>query len=106
MVHGTGQRLGVHGRKIGVLKILADLVILAKDTAQIATGKKDGPRPPLPGDGRLLAMMETDVGHQGLGADAAEPNLAGQPVDPALARATAATAQLFKKMAHGGLRGS
>jgi hypothetical protein len=77
-----------------VLKFLADLVILAKHTAQIASGEKNGPRPVGPGDGRFFAKVQAGMGYPDTGTDPAKAGLALQPVHPTPARATFTIGQL------------
>jgi len=66
-----------------LFELLADLVILAKDAAQIATGEKDCPRPFGAGDGWLFTKMEPGMGNPDIGINPAEPDLTGKPVHPA-----------------------
>lgn len=59
---------------------LADLIVLAKHTAQTAVRKKDRPRPSGPGDDRLFSMMKAISGDFNIRAGPAESTLPGQAV--------------------------
>ena len=85
----------IRGQSPGVSKILADLVILAVHTAQVASGKKDGSRTSYPGDRRFLPKMETDMGNLHPGRDFAKTDLSIQPVHSAFAWTAFAVCQLI-----------
>ena len=72
--------------------IVADLVILAKHTTQIAASKKNCPRPSAPRDGRFLAVMQANVGNKGLASDPAKSGFSCQSINPALTWAASAVA--------------
>jgi hypothetical protein len=77
------------------MKFLADLVILAKHTAQVASGEKDGPGASRSRNGGFFSKMQTGVGNLNTGTDPAKASLPREPVHPAFARATFTFCQLI-----------
>lgn len=61
--------------------VLANLVVLAINTAHITVAKKDCTRPFSAGDWRFLTMMSTDRCHNGQSAGATKPQFTFNPVD-------------------------
>jgi len=55
-----------------MLKFLADLVILTKYAAEIASAEKNGPRSLCPGNRGLFTKMQTCMGNLNSGADPAK----------------------------------
>ena len=84
--HLGGELLGRQGLDGEALKLLADLVILAKDTAQVASGKENRSRTSVAGNGRFFPKMQTGMRHLNPGIDPANPESACQPVYLAVAR--------------------
>jgi hypothetical protein len=76
----------------------ADLVILAKYTLQVASGKENVADPFLAADGRFLTTMDTDRGNMVSCIAPAISQFASQPVHSAFAR-TQGT--MFEIMHHG-----
>jgi len=99
--HGSGQVRSRHGPSLDGDKGLADLVILAKDAAQIAAGEKNRPRASTAGKGGLLAVVQAKMRDQGLTADSTKPEFAGQSIHPALAGTATALLELVDKLVHG-----
>ncbi len=63
---------------------MADVIVLAEDTAQVAVGQKYGTRAVNSGEGPLLAMVRVCGAHNRKVACAAVPRFPFFPVDPAL----------------------
>jgi len=61
--HFGGQFFSRQGPVTALLKFLADLVILAEHTAEIAPGKKDGPGTSCPGNRGFFSEMEPCMGN-------------------------------------------
>ena len=66
--------------------IVADLVILAKDTLQIAVGEKDIANPMFTADNRFLAPVDADGGYAELRTAPAITGLTVEPVDVTVSR--------------------
>ncbi len=79
------------------LKLLADLIVLAKHTTQITAREKNRPRAFRAGDGRLFAKMQTGVRNPNLCADSASGELARDAVHAAFTRTTDAIGELISK---------
>lgn|GEM_PF-4798697 len=89
--HGGGQCAGIGLQGQGIA--LADAIILAKTTTEIAASKKDGAGPTPADQGGFLAEMRTVTGYPGQGSGTASAGLAGQAVDPAAAGAQGTAGQ-------------
>jgi hypothetical protein len=66
---------------------MADVVILAENTSEIAMGEEDGARPVIANQRRLLAKVRKSTGHHKLRWGLAVSNLSIQSVHPTLSRA-------------------
>jgi hypothetical protein len=72
---------------------LADGVVLAKHTAQVAAAEEDRARAPVAGQARFLPLVKGHQGDPRIPASAAKARLARQTVDAATSRAQAAAIQ-------------
>ena len=79
---------------ISLLEFLADLIILAKHTTQIAAGEENRAGAAYSGYRRLFAKMQPGRGQKNIGVSAAHALLANQSIDAAAARATFARREL------------
>jgi hypothetical protein len=79
------------------LEFLADLVVLAKDAAEIAAGEEDGPGAARAGDRRFFAVVQAGVGDLRSGPAPAKPRLTRQPVHAAPSRAAFTISQLLRE---------
>jgi len=70
-----------------VLKLLADLVILAENAGKIAAGEEDGAGAFDPGDGGLFAEMKVRMAYPHLRRHSAETKPTAKPVHATAARA-------------------
>src|ERR1039458_8060927 len=73
--------------------VLADGVILAKHTAQVAVAEEHRARAPVAGQARLLPLVKRHQGDPRISASAAKTRLPRLTVDAATARAQAAALQ-------------
>jgi hypothetical protein len=64
--------------------VMADIKVLAKNTAQIASGKKDGPGTLPAHQGCFLSKMQMGRGHNCMAAGPAKAGLIFQSVDSTL----------------------
>ena len=78
-----------------LLKFLADLVILAKHAAEIASAKKNGARTSCPGNRGFFTKMQACMGNLNGGADPAKTGFTFKSVHPASTRATFTFFQLI-----------
>ena len=79
--------------------VLADLVVLAIDTAQITVSKKDGARTLFAGENRLLAVMVAVRGNNRQCPGIAVSHFTAEAINPAFSRADIAVSQpLFKPL--------
>jgi hypothetical protein len=85
------------GPRLARPEFLADLVVLAKDTAQVAAGEEDGAGAARARDRRLFAMMQPGVGDLRCGGNPAKALPVGEPIDATFSRATLATHQLIRE---------
>jgi hypothetical protein len=75
------------GRRRLPLHSPGDVVVLAKDAAQIAAAEEDRARAPFPAQAALLAEVGEMGGHHGVSPDSAEARLVLEAVDLAEPRA-------------------
>ena len=78
------RRMRLNG---GFPKFLADGEILTEYAVEIASRKKDCSRAAVAGNGRLLAVMQSDMRDAGIASLYAKTCLPGQPVHAAFSRA-------------------
>ena len=78
-----------------LLKLLADLVILAKHAAEIAPAKKNCARTIGAGNRGFLTKMQACMGNLNAGTDPAQTGFTFKSVHPASARATFTFFQLI-----------
>jgi hypothetical protein len=91
-VHALTLKLQHAGGKAGCICLLAIAhlaygKVLAKQAAQSAVGEKNRTRAPRPGNGRLLAPVDTGGGNFRLDPRPAETPFSPEPVHPAVMRA-------------------
>jgi len=89
-LHFVGEFPWGKGSHAPPLKLLADLMILAEDAAEIASGEKDGARSTGTGDRGLLSEVQSDMGNGNAGTGPAEAGLPPEAVDTAFTRAAPA----------------
>jgi len=77
-------------------RIVADLVILAIDTLQVAVAEKNIADPISPADGRLLASVDAHGGYVEGSAGPAETRFTGKSAGMTIPWAEAAIFQLFQ----------
>jgi hypothetical protein len=63
---------------------MADVVILAKDAAQVTVGKENGAGPVISNERSLLTEMRKRTGYLKVSACLAVSEIPGQPIDAAL----------------------
>jgi hypothetical protein len=91
--HPVRQGEAVNFISFLVPPVLTYLIILTIDTSHIAVAEEDGPRPPGPGKGRLLAVMSARRRNYGQTPGMTIAQFILQSVDAALARADIARGQ-------------
>ena len=91
--HMSCKSLYVHLVQALFLVILAYLVILAINAAQVAIAKKNGARTPPPREGWLLPVMGTERSYYRQSAGMAEATLAFQPINTTFSGADVAGTQ-------------
>jgi hypothetical protein len=93
--HFSCQLIYGQGTGVVLLKLLADLIILAEHAGEIAAGEKNGAGTSSGGDGWFFSRMEAGMTNLNQRRDPAEPNFTVKSVHPAVARATFTSCQLF-----------
>ena len=92
-------RLQLAWRKSLSQIFLGNLIILTKKATGRTTGKEDGARPLVSGNGRFFAEMGANGGNSKFSSLATVSHLAGKPVDTALSWAEG-TIQVRRKGIH------
>ncbi len=85
--HHPGQFSAVN---LTAIAQLANIVILAKDTAQVTVGKKDSPRAMPTYQRRLFAKVRPIAGNHCLMGNTALTTFASEAINPTMTRAQAA----------------
>jgi len=95
--HFSGEFIHIQSPSVSSLEFLADLVILAKDTAQVTACKENRSRSFGTRNGRLLPEVQADMRNQNLRADFADRKFPLEAVYAAIARAANTIIQLTCK---------
>ena len=87
---------------IPAVALVADIVVLAENTAKITTRKKDSPAAPAPDKYRLLAKMRPSRCDTHIGPDTAAADLTGVTINTTLTRTHHTAAKHTHKFFHTG----